>query len=214
MDHNQSALSQALIRAGARLDALGLVPARDGNLSARLGNGALVTQSATRKGELTPEDLVVVDAAGQPLETAGRPSTELGLHLALYRLRPDVHAVVHAHPPIATGFACAGRDLTRPLMPEAVVHLGPVPLVPYATPGTSALEAAAGPAAAKSKGFLLANHGAVTVGATVDEALERMETLEHLARITLVANLLGGAIPLRDEDLTPLLALARAPRSR
>jgi L-fuculose-phosphate aldolase len=203
-EDSKRALTQALIDAGRRLDGLGLVLARDGNLSVRLGpNRVLITATGVRKREITPERLVEVDIE-RTVVGEGQASSELGMHLAVYRLRPDAGAVVHAHPPVATGFACAGRGLTEPLLPEAVVHLGPVPIVPYATPGSLELEAEIEQAAGEHQGFLLANHGAVTLGATIEEATDRMETLEHLARITFVANLLGGYTPLSPKQLAPL----------
>jgi L-fuculose-phosphate aldolase len=193
MNPARSHIADALCAAGLRLDALGLVPARDGNLSARIGErSVLVTGTGVRKRELTPAHLVEVDLDGRVLRGRGRPSTELGLHLACYRHRPDVKAVMHAHPPTAVGFACAGRGLTDCLMPEVAVHLGSVPLTPYATPGTPELEAAIAGVLHDHDAFLLANHGAVTMGSSVDEALDRMETLEHFARIALTAEILGG----------------------
>jgi L-fuculose-phosphate aldolase len=213
---------RSLIAAGRRLDDLGLVPARDGNLSARVSDRTLlVTVTGVRKRDLDPDAFVEVDLQGNPIRAArpggslGRASTELGLHLAVYRRRPDVEAVVHAHPPVAVGFATAGLGLTECLMPEAAVHLGSVPLTPYATPGTPELEAAVTDTVPGHDAFLLANHGAVTVGASVDQALERMETLEHLARIALVARLLGGAQPLTAEaveDIAVLRARSGNPR--
>ncbi len=198
---------ESLVAAGRRLDALGLVPARDGNLSARLAAGTiLVTATSVRKRDLTPGDFVTVDLDGRP-RGPGRASTELGMHLAVYRLRPDVQAVVHAHPPVAVGFASAGLGLTDCLMPEVAVALGGVPLTPYATPGTPEVEAAIGAAARDHDAFLLANHGAVTLGRSVDEAADRMETLEHFARISLVARLLGGGRPLGPADVRALQAL-------
>jgi L-fuculose-phosphate aldolase len=208
MSDMNATLVDALISAGRRLDALGLVTAADGNLSARLGpDRFLITATGVPKGELTPEDLVVVDAQGRP-EGGSRPSLEVGLHLAVYRLRPDVQAVVHAHPPTALGFALAGRDLTRPLVPEVVVHLGSVPLAPYAMPGSPELEASIASLVPDHQGILLANHGAITLGTSVRQALHRMETLEHLARITLVADVLGGPRPLSAPQVEALLALA------
>ena len=134
----------------------------------------------------------------------GSPSMELGMHLAIYRARAEVNAVVHAHPPVAVGFATAGEGLTEPLLPEVAVLLGPVPLTPYATPGTPELEAAILPAAKRFNAMLLANHGAVTMGESVDEALDRMEILEHAAKITLTANLLGGGKPLSPKQIQAL----------
>ncbi len=202
-------LIEALVAAGRRLDALGMVPARDGNLSARLGPGRLlVTAAGARKGALRPEDFAEVDLQGRRLGGA-RASTELGMHLAVYRLRPDIGAIAHAHPPVAVGFASAGLGLTECLMPEVAMSLGGVPLTPYATPGTPEVEAAIADAARSHDAFLLANHGAVTLGATVDQALERMETLEHFARIALVARLLGGGRVLGSAEVSALEALRR-----
>jgi L-fuculose-phosphate aldolase len=207
----KATLVDALIAAGRRMDEKGLVTAEDGNLSARLGpDRFLITATGVPKGELTPRDIVTVDAEGRP-QGAERPSLELGMHLAVYRLRPDVNAVVHAHPPTALGFALAGRDLTRPLVPEVVVHLGSVPLAPYAVPGSPQLEAAIAPLVPGHQGILLANHGAITLGASVEQARTRMEILEHLARITLVAEVLGGARPLTDAQTEALLALVASP---
>jgi L-fuculose-phosphate aldolase len=207
-------LAAQLVAAGRRLDALGLVPARDGNISARNSGGPgpgdriLVTATGRRIRSLTEADLVDVDLDGR-VHGPGRPSTELGMHLAVYRLRPDVGAVIHAHPPVAVGFASAGLGLTDCLMPEVAMSLGAVPLTPYATPGTPEIEAAIAEAARGHEAFLLANHGAVTLGASVDEALDRMETLEHFARIALVTRLLGGPKPLGRAEVEALEALRR-----
>jgi len=205
---NRHRIASALCEAGKRLDRLGLVPARDGNLSARVTDRTvLITPTGCRKYELTPDRLVEVDLQGQVVSRRGKASSELGLHLVAYRLRDDVESVVHAHPPTAVGFACSGRGLTDCLMPEVAVNLGSVPLTPYATPGTPALEAAITPAIRDHDAFLLANHGAVTLGDSVDQALERMETLEHFARIMLTTHLLGGPHPLPENALADLAAL-------
>jgi L-fuculose-phosphate aldolase len=203
-------LIEALIAAGRRLDALGLVPARDGNLSARSGAGrVLITATGARKRALTAEDFAEVATDGRPIAGA-RASTELGMHLTVYRLRPDVGAIVHAHPPVAVGFASAGLGLTECLMPEVAMSLGGVPLTPYATPGTPEIETAIADAARVHDAFLLANYGAVTLGGTVDEALDRMETLEHFARIALVTRLLGGGRPLGPAEVAALETLRRS----
>ncbi len=169
----------------------------------------LITATGARKRSLTAEDFAEVAADGRPIAGA-RASTELGMHLTVYRLRPDVGAIVHAHPPVAVGFASAGLGLTECLMPEVAMSLGGVPLTPYATPGTPEIEAAIADAARVHDAFLLANHGAVTLGGTVDEALDRMETLEHFARIALVTRLLGGGRPLGPAEVAALEALRRS----
>ncbi len=203
----------ALVACGRRLDALGFAPATDGNLSARLGEGRfLVTPAGREKGSLRPEDLLVVDVEGRVLEGTGRPSTETPMHLLCYRRRPGVRGVVHAHPPVATAFAASGASLDAPVMPEIVLTVGPVPLVPYATPGTEELARALDPWVEGHDAFLLASHGVLALGGDLREALHRMERVEHLARVTLAARLLGGPRPLSEAQLVSLLATA-APRT-
>lgn len=201
-----------LVACGRRLDALGFAPATDGNLSARLGGGRfLVTPAGREKGSLRPEDLLVVDGEGRVLEGTGRPSTETPMHLVCYRRRPDVHGVVHAHPPVATAFAASGASLDAPVMPEIVLTVGPVPLVPYATPGTEELARALDPWVEAHDAFLLASHGVLALGVGLREALHRMERVEHLAKVTLAARLLGGPRALSEAQVVSLLATA-APR--
>ncbi len=204
------AVARAICRAGRRLAERGLIAGAEGNLSARAGEGrVLVTPAGRGKGELEPADLVEVELEGRRRGAAGgggRPSTELALHLAIYAARPEVGAVVHAHPPAATGFAAAGVPLDEGVLPELAL-LGPVPLVPYATPGTASLGDAVAPYAARHEALLLSNHGAVTVGRTIEEAEQRMESLEQGARILLVARLLGGARRLQPGELERLGAL-------
>lgn len=202
-------IGRELAAAGRRLDELGLVPARDGNLSARIApDRILITPTAVRKRELAPGRMVEVDLTGR-VRGEGRASTELGMHLAVYRARDDVQAVVHAHPPTAVGFACAGRGLTDCLMPEVAVALGAVPLTPYATPGTGDLEASIQGVVRDHEAFLLANHGAVTMGASLDQALDRMEILEQFAKVSLTAHLLGGPTPLGPGSVAALEELRR-----
>ncbi|MBI1723129.1 MAG: class II aldolase/adducin family protein [Gemmatimonadetes bacterium] len=186
----------------------GLIAGTDGNIAVRLaGDRVLVTPSGRAKGELSPEDLVEVDLAGHHVRGSNQASSELGMHLVILRVRPDVGAVVHAHPPVATGFTIAGRTLDEDVIPELVVQTGPVPLVPYAMPGTPDLGETIAPYARGHDALLLANHGAVTMGGTLDEAHHRMESLEHSARILLTARLLGRVEALRPEDVARLLRL-------
>lgn len=199
----------ALVACGRRLDALGFAPATDGNLSARIGEGRfLVTPAGREKGSLRPEELLVVDGRGRVVEGAGRPSTETPMHLLCYRRRPDVHGVVHAHPPVATAFAVSGVPLDAPVMPEIVMTVGAVPLVPYATPGTDELARALEPWVDGHDAFLLASHGVLAVGGDLREALHRMERVEHLAKVTLAARLLGGPRSLSEAQVVSLLATA------
>ncbi len=202
------AVARAICRAGRRLAERGLIAGAEGNLSARCAvDRVLVTPAARGKGELEPGDLVEVDLDGRA-RGGGQPSTELALHLAILVARPDVGAVVHAHPPAATGFAAAGVALDGAFLPE-LAALGSVGLVPYAAPGTAALAEAVRPYATRHEALLLANHGAVTMGRTAEEAEQRMESLEQGARILLVARLLGGAGRLAPAELERLGALWR-----
>jgi L-fuculose-phosphate aldolase len=135
------------------------------------------------------------------------------MHLRIYRERPDVRAIVHAHPPIATAFGVAGRDFMDALLPEVIFHLGRVPLVPFALPGTPALGDAMAPYLADHDAFLLASHGATTVGPTLRLAHQRMESLEHAARILQAASQIGPVTPLRAEDIAALRAAREAARA-
>jgi L-fuculose-phosphate aldolase len=203
-------VARAVCRTGRRLAERGLIAGTDGNLAARCGpDRLLVTPTGRDKGELEPADLVEVDLAGNVVRGAGSPSSELGMHLAILSLRPDVHAVVHAHPPVATGFAVAGKMLGDGALAELVTLFGPVPVVPYGAPGTPELGERVKPFAREHDALLLANHGAVTVGPTMESACHRMESLEQGARILLVARLLGGARPLSPEEIERLVAPRR-----
>jgi len=183
-----------------QLAAHGLIAGRDGNLSVRLGaNRALVTPSGLIKSLLEPGDMVEVDLSGKPLRRGPRkPTSELDLHLRILRYRSDVQAVVHAHPPAATGFAVAGEEIPDNLLPELIFVVGPVPLVPFGMPGTTELGDRIVPYLEdrRNQALLLANHGAVTMGRTLDEAWIRMESLEHAARIITAARAVGEPKPL------------------
>jgi L-fuculose-phosphate aldolase len=168
-----------------QLAARGLIAGRDGNLSVRLAaDRVLVTPSGHIKALLTAADMVEVDLSGRPRRKSSRkPTSELDLHLRILRHRPDVQAVVHAHPVTATAFAVAGKEIPANLLPELNFVVGPVPLVPYGTAGTRELGDRVVPYLEGNNALLLAKHGAVTMGNTLDEAWIRMETLEHSARI-------------------------------
>jgi L-fuculose-phosphate aldolase len=195
-----------IVACGRRLDRLGFAPATDGNVSARLGPGRiLLTPAGREKGDLGAGDLLVVDPEGKLVEGQGRPSTEAPMHLLCYRRREDVGGIVHAHPPVATAFAASGTPLVAAVTPETVVAVGEIPLVPYATPGTADLARALEPWVDRHDAFLLASHGVLTLGRDVREALHRMERVEHLARVTLAARLLGGPRSLTEEQVVSLL---------
>jgi L-fuculose-phosphate aldolase len=207
------ALRVELAETSQAVHARGWVANHDGNLSARLGDGRLLcTPTAVSKGDVRPEWMLVLDAEGAVLEGTRRPFSELHLHRAAFAARPDIGVVLHAHPPTATGFAVAGVELGPPFMAEPVVSLGPeLPLVPFFPPKDARLDAALAEALQRADAVLLANHGVLTVGGSCEQALLRMELVEHLARIQLVAHQLGGARPLRQEVVSKLAARGRPP---
>ncbi|HVO34753.1 MAG TPA: class II aldolase/adducin family protein [Gemmatimonadales bacterium] len=201
-------VARAVCEAGRRLAERGLIAGTEGNISARVGERVLVTPAGRAKGELAPADLVEVDLAGGT-HGPGVPSSELGLHLVVLGARPDVGAVVHAHPPAATAFAAAGLPLDDDVLPELLAQFGSVPLVPYGMPGSPELGERVRPFIAGHDALLLANHGAVTFGTGVEQAVQRMESLEQGARILLAARLLGGARRLPAVEAERIRALWR-----
>jgi L-fuculose-phosphate aldolase len=195
-----------LVRFGKWLYRLGFMPGTSGNLSARLDRERLlVTPTGASKYLLRSSDMVIVDLEGRHLDGSRKATSELGMHLAVYRQRDDVDAVIHAHPPIATAFACSGRALDEMLCQEAAMTLGPVPLASYATTGTEEVAASLEPLIADHQAILMANHGAVSYGATLLDAFLKMETVEHLAVIRLATHQLGPAQILTPEQLQQLV---------
>ena len=187
----------------------GYIAAAESNVSCRLGRDRiLVTPSGLPKGALAPMDLVTVDLAGHRVGGRNRASSELRLHLAVYAGRADVRAVVHAHPPCAVALTLAGVSLTECVLPEVALALGPVPTAPYATPSTDEVPASIAPLLPGVRALVLARHGSLTVGATLEEAYQRLEALEHAARILHAAHLLGPLRPLAPEDERKLQAVA------
>ena len=185
----------------------GLIAGQDGNLAVRLGpDRVLVTPTGLIKALVRPADMVEVDRRGRKRRGRHNPTSELDLHLRILRLRPDVDAVVHAHPPVATGFAVAGLDFEAFVLPELILQCGRVPLVPYGTPGTPELGDRLEQHLAGHDAWLLANHGAVTVGPTLDAAWIRMESLEHAARIIATARALGHVGELSPDAALRLVA--------
>ncbi|HVT99275.1 MAG TPA: class II aldolase/adducin family protein [Acidobacteriaceae bacterium] len=198
---NELELRRELVRFGRSLYRLGYMPATSGNLSVRLDeNRLLVTPTGASKFLLRGEDMVIVDLDGRQMEGGRRATSELGMHLAFYRERDDVQAVIHAHPPVATAFACAGWALDELICQEAAMTLGPVPLARYATTGTNEVADSLRPLIPAYDTILLANHGAVACGATILSAFQKMETLEHVAQIRLVTQQLGGYNTLEQEQ--------------
>jgi L-fuculose-phosphate aldolase len=209
----EQALREEMVRVGQWMHTRDLVDGSAGNISARLGPGHLLaTPSGLPKGWLAPEQMIVVDMDGQLVRGAPglRPTSELLMHLEAYRRRPDVQAVVHAHPPTAVALSIAGISLAECMIPEAIVFLGLVPTTPYATPSSAENQRAISDVIVSHDAILLAYHGSLTVGATVTEAYLRLETLEHTARIIAMARMLGGGPPLPPEQVAKLLETRRA----
>jgi L-fuculose-phosphate aldolase len=195
-----------IVSVGKMLHDRGYVAAMDGNVSVRLDRRRiLATPTSMSKGKMRPSDLVIVDHAGRRLAGRRDVSSEIAMHLLIYQLRPDVHAVVHAHPPTATGFAAAGMALNKPLVCEVVIGLGSIPLAEYGTPGTPELGKSLEPLIPQYDAILMSNHGVVAYGADLQSAYMKMETVEHFAQIALVTHLLGRQQPLQDRELEKLL---------
>ena len=196
-----------VVQYGRLLHERGFVAATDGNLSVRLDSRhLLVTPTCMSKGMMRAGDMVIVDMEGNRVAGKRNVSSEIGMHLLIYRLRPDVQGIVHAHPPTATGFAASGFDLNRPLVCEVVVGLGSIPLARYGTPGTPELTEALDPLIPHHDAILMANHGVVTFGSSLENAYMKMETVEHIARIALVARLIGHEQPLGEKEVEKLVA--------
>jgi L-fuculose-phosphate aldolase len=203
-------LGADLIRICRRLYARGLVVATDGNISCRCEDGTLlITPSGVAKGELEEAQLLRVDGRGQVLAGEGKPSSEFRMHLAVYAERPDVQAVVHAHPPLLTAFTLAGVPFIAETLPEVWLTIGPVPTAAYATPSTAEVVTAIAPYIANHQAILLERHGSLTVGKDLQEAYLRLEKLEHAAHTLLYSQLLNGRqpAPLPAEALAKLAAL-------
>jgi L-fuculose-phosphate aldolase len=196
---------QDIIEVGKLVYQKGWVAANDGNITVRMGPDRLLsTPTGVSKGLMHPDDLIICDMQGNKLEGKLDRTSEVAMHLLIYSMRPDVNAVVHAHPPVATGYATAGKPLNLALLPEVIIGLGCVPLVEYGLPGTQALTDPMKPYIPKYDAILMANHGAVCYGEDVFKAFFRMETTEHYARIALVAELLGGATVLPKTEVEKL----------
>lgn len=211
---SRDSLAEEIVAVCCRLYDRGLIAGQDGNVSVRLPSGhILVTPAGLSKVDVAPEDLVELTPDGSQVTPGLSASSEVGMHLRIYRERADVRAVVHAHPPVATAFGLAGRDFMDAILPEVIFHLGSVPLVPFAMPGTPALGDAMAPFLAAHDAFLLASHGATTIGPSLRLAHQRMENLEHAARIIHAAEALGPLTRLREHDVTALREAREAARA-
>jgi len=208
------AIRREIVTVCRRLYERGLIAGQDGNVSVRLPGGrVLVTPAGMSKVDVGPNDLVemrlgeVASSHGSRGAKSGpRASSEVLMHLRMYERRPDVNAVVHAHPPTATAFAVAGEGFMDCILPEVIFQVGQVPLLEYATPGSTGLADSFEPYVRTHDAFLLANHGATTAGATLLLAHQRMESLEHAARIIFAARQLGRVNALSGEQVADLMA--------
>jgi L-fuculose-phosphate aldolase len=197
-----------IVEVGRRLYARGYTASNDGNISVRLDEGRLLmTPKSVCKGFMDPQMMCITDLEGRKLAGERDPSSEMQMHLEVYRQRPDVRAVVHAHPPVATAFAVAGIALDRAVLAEVVTTLGSVPIAEYATPSTTELPEAVRKYVKIHDGMLLANHGALTLGTDLFSAYFKMETIEHFANISFVARMLGGERLLSREEVSRLQGL-------
>jgi L-fuculose-phosphate aldolase len=205
---SESTLRADIVEVGRRMYARGYTASNDGNISVRLGpERLLMTPKSVCKGFMTPDMMCITDLEGRKLQGDRDPSSEMLMHLEVYRQRPDAQAVVHAHPPTATGFAVAGIPLDRAVLAEVLTTLGSIPIAEYATPSTRELPEAVRKYIKAHDGMLLANHGALTVGADLYGAYYKMETIEHFAKISLVARLLGRENLLSREEVMRLQEL-------
>lgn len=185
----------------------GYISATEGNFSIRLGeNSVLTTKTGTCKGRIRSEELVLTDISGNSLSDL-RPSTELKMHLLAYKMRPDIRAVVHAHPTVAVGFTVAGVSLSKCVLPEVVCGLGNIPVAPYATPSTDEVPESIAPFLCDHDAILLDHHGALCLGADIFDAFYKLETVEHFAQTMLVAHMLGGPKLLYASQVEKLLSI-------
>ena len=205
---SEAQLRADIVEIGRRLYARGYTASNDGNISVRLDDGRLLmTPTGVCKGFMDAEMMCITDLEGRKLAGARNPSSEIQMHLEVYRQRPEIQAVVHAHPPVATAFAVAGIALDRAVLAEVVTTLGSVPIAEYATPSTKELPEAVRKYVKAHDGMLLANHGALTLGTDLFSAYYKMETIEHFANISFVARMLGGERLLSKDEVMRLQGL-------
>ncbi|HMD99559.1 MAG TPA: class II aldolase/adducin family protein [Terriglobia bacterium] len=207
MIKTEDELRREIVEVGRWVHRQGYVAGYDGNISVRLDNRRILSTPTTiGKGMMQPDDLVVVDYEGHKIAGQRKVTSEIAMHLLIYKRRPDVHAVVHAHPPTATGFAAAGLSLNKALISEVVLSFGCIPLARYGTPGTPELTEALMPLVGSYDAILMANHGVVTYAPDLARAYFKMETVEHFAKISLVTEILGRQVLLSRTEVDKLLA--------
>jgi len=210
--YSEYEVKKQICEIGKRIYMNGFVAANDGNITVRIGeNEIITTPTGVSKGFMTPDMLLNINLNGEVLKSSGdyKPSTEIKMHLRVYRERPDVKSVIHAHPPFGTGFAIVGIPLTKPIMPEAVISLGCVPIAEYGTPSTEELPDAVSKYLQNYDALLLENHGALTYGPDLISAYYKMESLEFYAKLTFISTLLGGPKELSDSQVEKLYEIRR-----
>jgi len=210
----EAELRQAIVETGRIASAEGLLVANDGNISVRLNDGlVLITPSGLNKGRMAPEDLLVIDGEGRVVKPAGdpalQPTSECPMHLEVYRQRPDIRAVLHAHPPYATALTVAGKELRSDVLPEVIILLGEIPTTAFALPSSPENATAIRELIVNHDALLIRQHGSLTVGQHLDEALINLERLEHIARVQWLAEALGHITPLPAEMLPRLWEMYR-----
>lgn len=207
---DEQAARREIVNVGRLLYERSYVVSSDGNVSVRLDDGRIVaTPTMICKGRMTEDSLAITDASGKALGNR-KPSSELAMHLLIYQERPDVMAVCHAHPPHGTAFAVAGLAIDQPILSEVILTLGCVPLAAYGTPSTDELTEAMRPLVKYHNALLMANHGAVAYGSDLWQAFDRLETLEHTARIAILARMLGGSKNLPPDAIEKLINVREA----
>jgi L-fuculose-phosphate aldolase len=201
-------LKKEIIEIGKRIYNRGYIASNDGNISVRLDdNQVLITPTGISKGFMSVDDLIIIDLDGKLINGKKKQSSESNMHLQIYKDRPDVKSVCHAHPPYATGFAVAGIPLDKMILPEVIITLGTVPIIEYGTTGTEELYSKISKYIKDYDAFLLANHGALTVGNSLLNAYHKMETLEHAAKIQFIAQQLGKVKILTKKQTDQLIGL-------
>lgn len=208
LKQNINSLKKEIVEVGKRVYARGYVASNDGNISARLdGDRILITPTGVSKGFMSVDDLIILDLDGKVLGGKKKQSSEANMHLQIYKDRPEVMSVCHAHPPYATGFAVAGIPLNKMVLPEVIIALGTVPVVEYGTTGTYELYGMISKYIKDYDAFLLANHGALTVGNSILNAYHKMETLDLAAMIQFIAQMLGKVNTLTKQQTDQLIGL-------
>jgi len=209
LERKEFEIKRKLVEVSKRLYNRGLVAGAGGNVSARIPGTEeiFITPSGLCKGFLNTDDILKIDLDGRVLEGKLKPTSETPMHTAIYKIREDVMAIVHAHPPFCTGFACARIPLDYKVYPEVIAMVGEVPLVEYVTPTTEELAEKVAEYAKNYNALLLANHGTITLGASLEQAYQRTELLEDFAKILLVSNLLGEPKPLPESEIERLKKL-------